>query len=276
MNITRPALRYFGGKWQIGKWIISHFPKHTAYVEPFGGGASVLLRKPPTKIEVYNDLNGMAVNFFQVLRGRPEELIRALELTPYARAEYIQSQQPTDDPLENARRFYVGCWQGRGRGGVVESGGWRFMKKDNHGQTPCDDWRNISHLYAVAERLRHVQIESIDAFRCIDTYDTPETLFYLDPPYLPDTRSLRWGGSSYLHEYGAEDHGRLAEKLHTIKGMAIVSGYPSAAYDDLYPGWRTADKSSRKDSATPERVATTERLWISPRCHTKQMEFYAP
>ena len=271
--ITRPALRYFGGKWQIGKWIIGHFPAHTTYCEPFGGGASVLLRKMPAKIEVYNDLNGLVVNFFRVLREQPAELVRALELTPYARTEYILSQQPIDDPLENARRFYVWCWQGRGRGGVVESGGWRFMKSDSRGQTPCDDWVKVEHLYEVAKRLRNVQIESIDAMRCIDLYDTPDTLFYIDPPYLPDTRSIRWGGSSYLHEYTEQDHGRLAEKLHTIKGMAIVSGYPSEMYDELFRGWRIADKESRKDTAAAVRVKTTERLWISPRCQQKQLGF---
>jgi len=274
MKATRPALRYFGGKWQIGPWIIGHFPVHTTYCEPFGGGASVLIRKAPAKIEVYNDLNGMAVNFFKVLRERPQELVRALELTPYARAEYILSQQPASDPLESARRFYTWCWQGRGRGGVVESSGWRFMKTDSRGQTPCDDWRKLDHLYAVAERLRNVQIDSVDALRCIRAYDTPETLFYIDPPYVAETRSMRWGGSAYLHEYSIEDHQQLAQALRNIQGVAIISGYPSELYNDLYSGWRTADKASRKDSPQAERVATTERIWIDPKINELRLFAY--
>ncbi|HFC10149.1 MAG TPA: DNA adenine methylase, partial [Chloroflexi bacterium] len=82
-----PILRYHGAKWKIAPWIIQHFPPHTTYVEVFGGSAGVLLRKPPAPIEVYNDLDGEVVNFFRVLRERPEELARAVEFTPYARAE---------------------------------------------------------------------------------------------------------------------------------------------------------------------------------------------
>lgn len=112
-TVKRPALRYHGGKFRIAQWIINQFPEHLCYVEPFGGGGSVLLRKSPAKIEVYNDLNGGVVNFFRVLRERPADLIAAIELTPYSRKEFIQAQEPCDDPLERARRFYVWSWQGR-------------------------------------------------------------------------------------------------------------------------------------------------------------------
>lgn len=273
-KLTRPALRYFGGKFQIREWIISHFPGHVTYCEPFGGGASVLLSKPKAKIEVYNDLNLMAVTFFRVLRSRPEELIQAIKLTPYARHEYILSQDAAraDDDLERARMFYVWCWQGWGRGGVQESGGWRFMRSDSRGQTPCNDWVNIGHLYDVAERLRNVQLECVDALRCIDLYDTPETLFYVDPPYVPDTRGLKWRSSAYLHDYVDADHERLAEKLSQVQGMVVVSGYPSALYDRLFDGWDVRYKTSRKDDGLERRKKTTECLWIS-RNVKRQMTF---
>ena len=129
--VTRPALRWFGGKWQLGPWIVQHLPPHDAYCEPYGGAASVLLRKPPAKLETWNDLHGRLVNFFTVLRARPDELVRALELTPYARAEYDAARASADDPLEDARRFYVLSCQCRGgAGGNMELGrarGWRYV-----------------------------------------------------------------------------------------------------------------------------------------------------
>src|SRR5574343_303278 len=104
-NITRPALRYFGGKFRLAPWIISQFPPHTVYVEPFGGGGSVLLRKLPAYHEVYNDLDGDVVNFFRVLREQPDELLRAIDLTPYSREEQRQAFDANDEPssLDRAR-----------------------------------------------------------------------------------------------------------------------------------------------------------------------------
>jgi len=104
-------------------------------VEPFGGAASVLLRKAPAFLEVYNDLGNDVVNFFRILRERPSELISAIDLTPYSRSEFLQAQETCADDLERARRFYVWSWQGRGRGGVKEPGGWRFMSRNTRSQT---------------------------------------------------------------------------------------------------------------------------------------------
>jgi DNA adenine methylase len=262
-NIKRPALRYFGGKWRLADWIISHFPPHTCYVEPFAGAASVLIRKETSYAEVYNDLNGMAVNFFKVLRERPDDLVRAIALTPYSRAEYLQASIVTDDALENARRFAAWCWMGRGRGGVVELGGWRFMRADSRAQTPCDDWNNMAHLYEIAARFKRVQIESSDALDCIRRYDTPKTLFYVDPPYVQETRSGRWRTSSYVHEMDDAAHRELASALHAVQGMVILSGYPSPLYDELYKDWLRVETTARTDALVSNRERT-EVLWISP------------
>lgn len=104
---TRPPLRYHGSKWKLASWVVRHFPPHRVYLEPFGGGASILLNKPRSELETYNDLDDQVVNFFRVLRERPAELVRALELTPWSRAEYELSHDPTEDALEAARRFFV-------------------------------------------------------------------------------------------------------------------------------------------------------------------------
>src|SRR5574337_272680 len=90
----RPLLRYHGGKWKLAPWILRHLPPHRVYVEPFGGGASVLLQKPRSYAEVYNDLDGEVVNLFIMARERGEELAQAIELTPFAREEFELSYRP--------------------------------------------------------------------------------------------------------------------------------------------------------------------------------------
>jgi len=258
--MNRPALRYHGGKWRLAPWIISHFPQHTTYVEPFGGGASVLLRKQASFIEVYNDLNGLVVNFFKVLRECPDEFMRMIELTPYSRQEFIESQEHCDDPLELARRFYIWSWQGRGRGGVKEPGGWRFMSRATRGKTPVDDWTNNQHLWQIVQRLRNVHIENGKAIEIIKRYDGPEALFYVDPPYVQSTRGKRWAQAAYQFEYSDEQHRELASALHDVEGTVILSGYPSDLYNELYGDWRQELKSGQKDNALKR--DTTECLWI--------------
>ncbi|RPI64507.1 MAG: DNA adenine methylase, partial [Planctomycetaceae bacterium] len=142
-TITRPALRYFGGKFRLStRWIIPQFPPHTCYVEPFGGAMGVLLNKVPAMFEVYNDLDGEVVNFFRMLRERPNELIRAIELTPYSRMEQVLSFNPTEgvDDLERARRLYVRCWQSHGGGRTQWRTGWRYQVNNHRGKRTIDDW----------------------------------------------------------------------------------------------------------------------------------------
>lgn len=273
-NIKRPALRYFGGKWRLADWIIGHFPPHTCYCEPFAGAASVLIRKEPANCEVYNDLNGLVVNFFKTLRERPDDLVRAIALTPYSRAEYLQASVVTDNALENARRFAVWCWMGRGRGGVVEVGGWRFVRSAARGQT--SRWNNMAHLYDIAARLKDVQIESSVALDCIRRYDTPETLFYVDPPYIHSTRSMRWRTSAYVHEMDEAAHRALATVLLQAQGMVILSGYPTALYDELFTGWHRVETTTRADALATNQTRT-EVLWISPNAvRAKTTHCYTP
>ena len=110
MAVKHPILRYFGGKFRLAPWIIRHFPAHQCYVEPFGGAAGVLLRKVPSQFEIYNDLDSAIVTFFRVVRERPDELMRALILTPFSRQEYADAYEPTTDDLEQARRLFVLAW----------------------------------------------------------------------------------------------------------------------------------------------------------------------
>ena len=226
-----PALRYHGAKWKIAPWIIKHFPPHTTYVEVFGGSAGVLLRKPSSPVEVFNDLDGEVVNFFRVLREQPEALARAVAFTPYARAELDAAWEPTDDPLEAARRFAVRSWMSIGGPTAQWKTGFRYRRADP--SQPWLQWNRLPEiLVATARRLKSVIIEQADYPRILRRYDTSNTLFYCDPPYLGDTRS-RWGKfrAAYRFEFTDADHVALAEALHQVRGMVVLSGYAHPLYE---------------------------------------------
>lgn len=267
---TRPILRYHGGKWLLAPWIIDHFPTHTVYVEPFGGAASVLLRKQRVYAEVYNDLDGEIVNLFHVMRDQPDELRRVVELTPYAREEFELSTAPAPDELEQARRTLVRSYMGYGGNltrltvtNRLERTGFRDYSKKNRMSIPANDWRNWPDAIAsIADRLRGVIIEHRPALDVMAKHDGETTLHYVDPPYVSSTRNggRTNGKRGYRHEMTDTDHDVLAQFLRELKGMVIVSGYDSPLYEDLYRGWRRASRRARADGAR-ERV---EVLWLSP------------
>lgn len=266
---SRPALRYHGSKWRAAPWIITHLPDdHDVYVEPFGGSAAVLLQKTRSPIEVYNDLDGDVVNFFRLLREQPDELIRAIYWTPFAHAEYQLSREPTDDPLEAARRFYVRSHLTISGPTAQWNSGWRrqtLMSRDRSSQssiTPAArTFMQTEHLLQVAERLRGVTIECADALEIIRRYDHPRAVFYIDPPYVRSTRS-KWRIDTYRHELTDEQHRALAAILHECRGMIVVSGYHSPLYAELYPDWQQHERDFRTNGNT-DRMAT-ETLWLNP------------
>lgn len=251
----RPALKYYGSKVALAGWLISHFPPHAHYCEPFGGGGAVLLAKEPSALETYNDLDDGVVTFFRVLRERPADLVRAIELTPFAKAEFELSYLPADDDLERARRFYVRSWQARS-GGQWRAG-WRRVKNPAQNRT-IDTWQPVDHLYAIAARLRRVQIEQDDALKVVRRYDRPDTLFYCDPPYPASTRG-RWAKTGYAVEMTDDDHRRLAETLHGVAGMVVLSGYDCDLYRELYPDWRSETRATTTDGG----FSRVEVLWLN-------------
>lgn len=263
MKVTRPPVRYYGGKWRIADWIISMFPPHTCYVEPFGGGASVLLRKSPARFEVLNDLDNDVVNFFAVLRTRPDALIRAILLTPYARLELRRAYRRVSDPLEAARRFYVRSWQSFGSGQGHQQTGWRYQIGNtvDSRASAIGSFNRTEHLWAVAERLKQVQIEHDDACKVIQRFDGPRTLFYIDPPYLHSTRHVDSVKKGYQHEMTEDQHRELAALLRSLHGMIIVSGYQSPLYDELYGDWQCVSRQVKDLSG---KMRAIECLWLSP------------
>lgn len=263
--VRRPIVRYHGGKWRLAPWIIGVFPPHQVYVEPFGGGGSVLLRKTRCYAEVYNDLDGEIVNVFRMARERGDELARALELTPFARDEFENSYVPTICPLEAARRTIFRSFAGFGSAAVSgETSGFR-SNSNRSGTTPAHDWRNFPGAFgAVIERLRGVVIENRDATEVMLAHDRRETLHYVDPPYVHSTRSLKVRGTdtrkSYKHEMDDAAHAALANTLHGLAGMVVLSGYDCPLYQELYGDWRRVDRAAHADGAR----SRVESLWINP------------
>lgn len=269
----RPPLRYRGSKWRLAPWIISHFPAHDCYCEPYGGGAGVLLRKPRAPFEIYNDLDSEVVNFFRVLRDRHQELLEALRLTPWSREEQRESfTVPADaGPVERARRLSLRAWMTHGGACTNWKSGWRFMRGKTREVGFRDliaNWRDVEYLVDVADRLLDIQIENDPALDVIRRFDQEHTLFYLDPPYVL-TAFCDQRQRLYRHVMTEDDHRELAKVLHRIRGMAILSGYPSELYDELFAGWRHIE---RETSGTVHHSRTVEKLWFSPHITPSQMK----
>lgn len=260
-TISRSPLRWMGSKATLAHRIIDLMPPHKRFAEVYGGGMSVMLRKPRAEREVYNDLNGEVCNFFRVLRDDTRWLVRAIKWTPFSRAELKRAwHYDGDDPRERALVMYIKCWQAWGSSQRDQSG-WRFQVKSR--RAAIRDWNNVKPLWETAERLKGIQIENDDALKVMKRYDTPETLFYVDPPYLHSTRMKDALRKGYVHEMTDQQHIEMATVLHGLKGMVILSGHPSKLYDDLFRGWRCFRFNHRTINNARR---TIECLWLSPNC----------
>jgi DNA adenine methylase len=269
----RPLLRYHGGKWRLAPWIISHLPPHKVYVDPYGGAGSVLFQKPRSYGEVYNDLDDRIVRIFRLLRDPvlSARLIEQLRLTPFAKTEFVAAYEPCEDEVEYARRMIIRSFMGFGSDSTA--GHYRTGFRGNvtrSGSTPAMDWsRYPQALRALIERVEAVTIYNMPAIDLMKIYDKPDVLFYVDPPYHPDTRSTgnrrRAGPGSkpwqvYAHELQAEDHEELLLYLSRVDAMVALSGYPHPLYDDLLNGWKRIERKAHADGAKPR----TEVLWLNP------------
>ena len=242
-NRAMAPFQWFGGKGNLAKRIIPLLPKAITYAEPYAGAASVFWHLPrPYPVEVLNDLDGRIVNLFRVLQDRAkfEELAHRLVWTPYARDEFRRAlailQDPDAPDIDRAWAFFVA--QNQGFSGFADSDGdWgRVLRGTERGIAPKpSQWRGRLKLLAHwHDRLTRVQIDSIDALECIRYWDTPDTLFYVDPPYVLETRK----GGGYAHEADDQHHQALVQLLLNIQGKAVVSGYDHPLYKPLEEaGW---------------------------------------
>ncbi len=262
--MNHPLIRYHGGKFRLSEWIISQFPKHETYVEPFGGGASVLLSKMPSGTEIYNDLDQEVVNFFRVLRCdmKRMKLIEQLELTPYSRDEFLEAYGHADCEIESARRLVIRAQMGFGSAGATK--GRTGFRATGGRDKPYEAklWSEYPlRLIQAAQRLKSVYIENDDALRIIRQYDSEETLFFIDPPYLCSTRDS--GTKAYRHDLTNDQHIQLLDLITNLKGKVILSGYQSDLYDSKLRNWKKLTKFTQASGANGG-VTREEVLWINP------------
>jgi len=271
---ARPLILYHGSKFRIAEWIVSFFPRHRIFLDLFGGSAAVLLKKPRSEIETYNDLDGEMVNLLKTARDRGEELSEKLYFTPYARDEFKESFNPSNDPLEQARRTIVRSFQSFGgalpsniKGAKASAGSFRSAYK--HNNRPQVSWAGLpENLLVINERLKGVNVENLDFRKALKRYNQHDALVYADPPYLPELRDY---GADYRHEMTEQDHIELAELLNERKGPAVISGYRSALYNKLYRGWVCKECSTRDAS----HKLRTEVVWIKgPQKQPSQGELF--
>lgn len=264
IKTTRPSLRWHGGKWNLAPWIISHFPIHRVYTEAYGGAASVLMRKSRARVEIYNDLNQDLINLFRVLQddARAKKLLRKILLTPFARDEYELGYIKVKDPIERARRFIILSFMGFGSNAC--SSKWRTgfrgvgILSSAHA---VDDWTTYPEgLTRTIERFRGVIVENKPAVEIIQRNDGPDTLHYVDPPYVHVTRQKAERTNYGDFEMTDAQHIDLGHVLNQVKGMVILSGYACELYDkNLYSKWHRIERSALADGAKKR----TEVLWLN-------------
>ena len=248
-------LKYPGAKWRIADWIISQFPKHKVYCEPFFGSGGVFFNKTPSAIETRNDIDGNVVNLFKVCRERPAELAFVLSLTPWARDEFKNCYDMSDgDELERARRTVVRFHQSYGTSNSSLSS-WRNVQTAG-GPKVTSQWRDLPDIvFRVCERLKDAQIENIDAFTLIERYNNYETLLYVDPPYLQSIRKR----NIYKYELKDNRHIELLELLKASKSMICLSAYDNPLYNDMLEGWYSVEKQTQVQGGRMR----TEKLYMN-------------
>jgi len=261
------AFGWYGGKFSHLGWLLPLLPECHHFCEPFAGSAAVLLNRPPSPVETYNDIDGEVVNFFRVLRAQTEDLIRAIGLTPFSREEFAKACEPPTGEipdLERARRFFVRARQARtGLAQKASLGRWANCKRTSRAGMAgaVSRWLgSVEGLPEVALRLARVQIENRPAIEVVKRYDHEGTLFYCDPPYVHDSRG---DNKAYEFEMTNEDHEMLAEVLHSCKGKVAISGYRCELMDDLYGDWHRIDAPVKRCHSV--KTYRQEALWANYR-----------
>lgn len=254
------ALRYQGTKRKIAGWVLDRLPQARTFVDLFGGGAAISVaarRSRAYQSVVYNDLDGGVVNFFECLRDCPDDLIAAIDMTPYSRAEFERCRDQPDAPdrVERARRFFTRHYQSfRAFGTAFQINCRPAPTTDAGGEVNA--WGRLpGRLSALARAVKGIAIESNDALRLVEMYDAPGVLLYADPPYF-DT------ASGYSVEFSEADHGALARALSDCSSRAAVSGYRSDLYDSLYADWDRHDVALTSGLGATGARARVESLWV--------------
>lgn len=271
---TEPILKWPGAKWRLSSWLQRFVPRGMVRVVDAycGSGAFALTLAERPRHLVLNDRDGYINLLFRALRERRQELIVAVEFTPWSRQEYLAVTGPagriieTGDLVEDARRFLVASWQAHGTT-VCTRNGWRH-KGVNRTEHQLSDtyeiWAKLPDRLAVAAALlKDAEIESLPALAIIGRYAQPETLLYLDPPYVRHTAHGH-RKRLYRHEMTDEEHVALLDAAEAHPGPVLLSGYRNAIYDDRLAsaGWRRVETETQAEKGNRR----TECLWINSTC----------
>ena len=252
-GMLNSPFKWVGGKSRLRKFIIPMIPPHTCYVEPFAGAAWVLFGKPRSDIEVLNDIDQELITFFRVVKEKPEELIASFEWELASRAEF--NRLAATDPMalndvQRAHRFYyliMAGWGGEARYPRFQSS----TRDGGHGNRLIGALKTLrKRLLPIHERLRTVLIEHLDWQECVDRYDSPSTVMYLDPPYLKN------GVNYKFNMRGENEHRSIAERLKTTKSLWILSAYDTVEIRELFDGYGVTpiqSSSGMKTSAAEQR-----------------------
>ncbi len=255
---ANPAvLRYPGAKWSLARRIAEQFQPHYHYVEPFFGSGAVFFAKTPAPHEVINDRHSLVTNLFAMLRDRTDDLCWAIETTPWSRDEYSTCHVVTGDPLEDARRFVVRCWQAHASD-LAKKTGWKNRGISQRAQGMSHRWNKVpEQLRSLALRLKEAEIENREALEVIGRHAAADCLIYADPPYLHGTRTQHM----YESEMTDSQHEDLLTALLAHPGPVVVSGYANAIYDEMLASW---NRMVMKAPKTEKGAFRTEVLWVKP------------
>lgn len=270
LEMSRSPLIWFGGKAKQAQHIISKMPEHKVYIEPFGGAAHVISQKAPTNHEVYNDIDGIVVNFILQAIENTDLLIQKCRQLPYSRQLYEKWRRENlpKDPLEKAVRFFYlnRSAISKGNSEEVPKTGWRHSTTSS--QNPAKGYVNAcEHIRAFAQRMQGVMIEHLDFREIIHKYDSEEALFYVDPPYIGREKFYAGG-------FTLESHYELAEMLNGIKGKAIVSYYPDHLISDLYKGWNVESHGAFKQAVGGQNIGGQAEELLIMNYETKQLSLF--
>lgn len=264
-GMIESILRWPGAKWRVADWIINQFPRHDVYVEPFFGSGAVFFTKNPSGTETINDVDNSVVNLFRVVRDSADDLAKAIEMTPYSRAEYRSCYENKGDEVEQARRFLVRTWQAFGGKTYSAAASWAHDRTNTVFRPKY--WCKLpERILNTVERLKMAQVENMDALELIGMYNRPGTLLYVDPPYLKSTRTQL----HYECEFAKpEQHKALLELCRRHKGYCIISSYENDLYNDMLDGWEKRSMRTQTNCAG----TAVETIYLNPAC-TREMSLF--
>ena len=250
----KQMLKFPGGKWRIAEWIISFFPEHKVYLEPFFGSGGVFFKKEPSYLETINDIDGDIVNLFRVCREQPEQLAKLLYFTPFSREEFNDCYDLSGESVERARKTVVRYHQSFGTSNSSRNS---WKNTQTIGGPRCAAlWNYLPDtVFEVCERLKNAQIENTDAITLIERYNHPDTLIYIDPPYLQSLRKK----DLYNFDLDGQGHINLLAAIKDSKSKIIISGYNSFLYDSVLSDWNSAEKETTAQFGKRR----TEKIWFN-------------